>query len=344
MIAYADAYEGRLGGEPICGTLQHAPACGSITARGCRQAQARAVGGMRARHETLARDVRLIHAHRFQAVYGYRRMLMQPTRQGWRHIGRDQVLHIMRTRGVRGVRRGRVPAATRPARSRGGREDSVKRELHACAPGRLHVADITYVKLASGSFAYVAFVTDVYARRIVGWAASQSQHTRSPPLAALDQAITWSSRHGNPQGLIHHSDHGVQCIGTLYSTHLAEAGIQASTGTAGDGYDNALAETLNGAYRTELIKRVQPFDTVEALQQATFDRASWWNNQRLHQHLGYRTPAEAEAEYYQTQAVQTAIKNQQTSMNKNQSISNTSELHIHAQDMNGNQTNKPEQA
>ena len=319
MIAYADAYEGRLGGEPICGTLQHAPACGSITARGYFQARKRDVSVMRARHETLARDVQLIHAHRFKAVYGYRRMLMQPTRQGRRHIGRDQVSHVMQTRGVR---RGRVPAATRPARSGGGREDSVKRELHACAPGRLHAADITYVKLAGGSFAYVAFVTDVYARRIVGWAASQSQHTRSPPLAALDQAITWSSRHGNPQGLIHHSDHGVQCIGTLYSTHLAEAGIQASTGTAGDGYDNALAETLNGAYRTELIKRVQPFDTVEALQQATFDRASWWNTERLHEYLHHHTPAEVEAEYYQQQAVQTVVKNQQTSMNKNQSTSN----------------------
>ncbi|MCI1832282.1 MAG: IS3 family transposase [Bifidobacterium sp.] len=227
----------------------------------------------------------------------------------------------MQTLGVRGVRRGRIPAATRPARSRGGREDSVKRELHACAPGRLHAADITYVKLANGGFAYVAFVTDVFARRIVGWAVSKSQHTRSLPLAALDQAITWSGRHGNAQGLIHHSDHGTQCIGTLYSTHLAEAGIQASTGTAGDGYDNALAETVNGAYRTELIKRVQPFDTVEALRQATFDWASWWNNQRLHQHLGYRTPAEAEAEYYQQQAVQTVVKNQQTSMNKIQSIS-----------------------
>jgi putative transposase len=180
MIAYADAYRSRLGGEPIHGTLQRAPACGSITARGCRQAQARAVGGMRARHETLARDVQLIHAHRFQAVYGYRKMLMQPTRQGWRHIGRDQVLHIMQTLGVRGVRRGRVPAATRPARSRGGREDSVKRELHACAPGRLHAADITYVKLAGGSSACVAFVTDVYARRTVWLGGIQESAHQKP--------------------------------------------------------------------------------------------------------------------------------------------------------------------
>ncbi|MEE8737542.1 MAG: integrase core domain-containing protein [Bifidobacterium sp.] len=141
-------------------------------------------------------------------------------------------------------------------------------------------------------------------------------------MAALDQAITWSSRHGNPQGLIHHSDHGVQYISTLYSTHLTEAGIQASTGTVGDSHDNALAETLNGAYKTELIKRVQPFDTVETLQQATFDWASWWNTERLHEYLHHHTPAEAEAEYYQQQAVQTVVKNQQTSMNKNQSTSN----------------------
>lgn len=180
MIAYVDAYESRLGVEPICRTLQHAPACGSITARGYFQAKKRDVSGMRARHETPARDVRLIHARRFQAVYGYRRMLMQPTRQGWRHIGRDQVLHIMQTLGVRGVRRGRIPAATRPARSRGGREDLVKRELHACAPGRLHVADITYVKLANGGFAYVAFVTDVYARRTV-WLGGIQESARQKP-------------------------------------------------------------------------------------------------------------------------------------------------------------------
>jgi transposase InsO family protein len=177
------------------------------------------------------------------------------------------------------------------------------------------------VKLANGSFACAAFVTDVYARRIVGWAVSKSQHARSLPLAALDQAIAWSRRHGGTKGLIHHSGHGTQCISALYSTHLAEAGMLAGTGSGGDSHDNALAETLNGAYRTELIKQVQPFESVEALQQATFDWASWWNNQRLHQHLHHHTPAEAEAEHYQTQAVQTVVKNQQTSMNKIQSTS-----------------------
>ncbi|MEE8737731.1 MAG: IS3 family transposase [Bifidobacterium sp.] len=308
MIAYADAYRSRLGGEPICRTVQHAPACGSITARGYFQARKRTVSGMRARHETLARDVQLIYAHRFTAVYGYRKMFMQLARQGWQQLGCNQVRNLMRHLGITGVRRGRIPITTRPARSRGGREDLVQRAFHADAPGRLHVADITYVKLASGSFACVAFVTDVFARRIVGWAVSASQHTRNLPLAALDQAIAWSSRHGNPQGLIHHSDHGTQCISALYSTHLAEAGMLAGTGSGGDSHDNALAETLNGAYRTESIKRVQPFDTVEALQQATFDRASRWNNQRLHQHLHYHTPAEAEAEHYQTQAAQTAGK------------------------------------
>jgi putative transposase len=303
MIAYVDAYKDRLGVEPICRTVQHALACGFITARGYFQAKKRTVSVMRARHETLARDVQLIHAHRFKAVYGYRKTLMQPTRRGWRHIGRDQVLHVMQTLGVRGVRRGRIPVVVV------GREDLVQRAFTADAPGRLHVADITYVKLANGGFAYVAFVADVFARRIVGWAVSQSQHARSLPLVALDQAITWSRKHGNAQGLIHHSDHGTQYISTLYSTHLAEAGMLASTGGVGDSYDNALAETLNGAYRTELIKRVQPFDTVEALQQATFDWASWWNTERLHEYLHHHTPAEAEAEYYQTQAAQTAIKN-----------------------------------
>jgi transposase InsO family protein len=166
----------------------------------------------------------------------------------------------------------------------------------------LHVADITYVRLASGSFAYVAFVTDAYARRIVGWAVSASQHTRALPLVALDQSIAWTVRHGDAQGLVHHSDHGTQYISGLYGTRLKEADILASTGSVGDSYDNALAESVNGAYKNELITRVAPFQSVQELETATFQWVLWWNNQRLHQHLNYQTPAEIEARYHQTKA------------------------------------------
>ncbi|QOL36734.1 IS3 family transposase [Bifidobacterium subtile] len=302
MIAYIDAHRARFGVEPICRTLRASLDCGFLTPRAYWQSKARAVSRMRARHEAMTRDIAVIHAHRFMAVYGYRKMHAQLIRQGWDGIGRDQVLRVMRSTGIRGVRRGRIPVATKPVRSRGGREDLVQRRFTADAPGRLHVADITYVRLASGSFAYVAFVTDAYARRIVGWAVSSSQRTRALPLVALDQSIAWTARHGDTRGLIHHSDHGTQYISSLYGTHLNEAGILASTGTVGDSYDNALAESVNGAYKNELITRSAPFGTVRALETATFQWVSWWNNQRLHERLDYRTPAEVEARYYQTKA------------------------------------------
>jgi transposase InsO family protein len=122
------------------------------------------------------------------------------------------------------------------------------------------------------------------------------------PLVALDRSITWTAGHGGTRGLIHHSDHGTQYISTLYGTHLEENGILASTGTVGDSRAFALAETVNGAYKTEPVRRSKPFETVRALETGTFQWVSWWNNQRLHQHLGYRTPAEVEARYYQTKA------------------------------------------
>ena len=152
----------------------------------------------------------------------------------------------------------------------------------------------------------MAFVTDAYARRIVGWAVGTSQHTRTLPLVALDQSISWTARHGQTTGLIHHSDHGTQYISALYGTHLTPAGILASTGSVGDSYDNALAETVNGAYKSELIRRSKPFESVHALEQATFPWVSWWNSQHLHESLGYRTPCEVETLYHQQQAISIA--------------------------------------
>ena len=302
MVAYIDTHRHRFGAGPICTVLRAALAGGFLTARAYWQAKKRAVCRMRARHETLARDIQVMHAHRFQAVYVYRKVHRQLIRQGWSRIGRDQVLHVMQELGIQGVRRGRIPITTRPARSAGGRPDLVERRFTAEAPGRLHVADVTYVRLASGSFAYAAFVTDAYARRIVGWAVGTSQHTTRLPLIALDQSISRAARHGDTRGLVHHSDHGTQSISGLYGTRLNQAGILASTGSVGDSYDTALAETVNGAYKTELIKRSDPFESVHALEQATFQWVTWWNQERLHQHLDYRTPAEVETLYHQTKA------------------------------------------
>ena len=156
------------------------------------------------------------HAQRCMAVYGYGEMCAGRRRQGWTGIGRGQVPGVMRSLGMRGVRRGRIPVTTGPARSQGGREDLAQRRFTADAPGLLQVADITYVRLSNGSFAYVAFVADAFARRIVGWAVSAGQHTRELPLVALDQSIAWTARHGDTQGLIHHSDHGTRYNSALY--------------------------------------------------------------------------------------------------------------------------------
>ena len=221
-------------------------------------------------------------------------------------LGRDQVLAVMRGLGIRGVRRGKAPVTTRPAKGTGGRPDLVERKFGAEASNRLHVADITYVRMADGRFGYTAFVTDVFARRIVGWACATTMRTEDLPLQALEQAIAWAANHGGTDRLVHHSDHGIQYIGLVYTTKVKEHGMLPSTGTVGDSYDNAMAESVNGAYKTELVWRRKPFADLKDLELATFRWVSWWNSKRLHRSLGYRTPEQVETEYYQNQAAQAA--------------------------------------
>ena len=242
------------------------------------------------------------------AVYGYGKMHAQLVAQGWdpAEVGRDQVMNIMRELSIRGVRRGRTPVTTEPAKGTGGRPDLVDRRFEACAPNRLHVADITYVRMANGSFGYTAFADGVYARRIVGWACAMTMNTQELPLRALEQAVSWAASHGGADGLIHHSDHGTQCIGMVYATGVMEYGMLPSTGIVGDSYDNAMAESADGAYRTELVWRRKPFADLKGLELATFRWVSWWNSKRLHRSLGYRTPEAVETEYYQHQAAQAA--------------------------------------
>lgn len=176
----------------------------------------------------------------------------------------------------------------------------------ACAPNRLHVADITYARIADGRFVYTAFVTDVYARRIVGWACATGMGTREPPLQALEQAISWASRHGGTQGLVRHGDHGARYIGTVCTTRVLEYGTLPSTGTVGDSYDNAMAESVNGAYKTELVWRSKPFRTPGEPELATFQWVSWRNTKRPHASLDYKTPQQVENEYYEHQTAQAA--------------------------------------
>ena len=166
--------------------------------------------------------------------------------------------------------------------------------LGLLGPLRLWVTDITYVRTRKG-FVYTAFVTDVFSRRIVGWALSDSMRTEALPLQALNQAIVCAKE---TTGLIHHSDHGSQYVSIVHNERLAEHGIAASTGTVGDSYDNALAENVNGSYKNELIHRRTWADVVD-VEIATFEWVNWWNESRLHQSLGYRTPAEVEAEFWE---------------------------------------------
>ena len=277
MAAYIDEHESRFKVGPICGVLSESLDCGFLTPRGYRMFRTRPVSRMRAGHEALARDILQIRSDFFMAVYGYGKMHAQLVAQGWdpAEVGRDQVMNIMRGLGIRGVRRGGTPVTTEPAKGTGGRPDLVDGRFEACAPNRLHVADITHVRMANGSFGYTAFVTDVYARRIVGWACAMTMNTQELPLQALEQAVSWAASHGGADGLIHHSDHGTQCIGTVYATGVMEYGMLPSTGTVGDSCDNAMAESADGAYRTELVWRRRPFADLKDLELATFRWVSW---------------------------------------------------------------------
>lgn len=212
MVAYIDEFKDRFRVGPIRRALAASLDCGFITPRGYRMFRSRPVSRMAARHEALARDILEIHADFFMAVYGYRKTHARLLARGWdpAEIGRDQVMNVMRESGIRGVRRGRTPVTTKPAKGAGGRPDLVERGFEAEAPNRLHVADITYVRMANGSFGHTAFAADVFARRIVGWACATTMDTGEPPLQALEQAMSWAASHGGTDGLVHHSDHGAQ--------------------------------------------------------------------------------------------------------------------------------------
>jgi len=293
MIAFIDEHRDRFGVEAICRTLG-ATACGFITSRAYRAAKTRPTSARALRDAILIEELRRIHAENY-SVYGVRKMHHAMVRTGWQ-IGRDQTARLMRAAGLQGVRRGRKPITTRPACEPDARPDLVERRFAAERPHQLWVADITYVRILGG-FCYVAFITDVFTRRIVGWAVSASLHTQGLPLLALEHALLSTGASRGREGLIHHSDRGAQYVSLAYSDALITAGVTASVGTVGDSYDNALAETVNGLYKAELIHAKRIWESVEAVELATMGWVHWWNTSRLHEALGYRTPAEVEAAY-----------------------------------------------
>ena len=283
MITYIDRHKDRYGVEPICRVLPIAPSTYHAARRWPPSARRR-------RDEQLKIEIRRVHAEHF-GVYGARKVWRQLHREGIT-AARCTVERLMGELHLEGVRRGKTyktttpDAAARPA-------DLVERDFSAQRPNQLWVADLTYVATWSG-FVYVAFVIDAFSRYLVGWQASRSLRT-DLALDALEMAI-WRRR-GGLDGLVHHSDRGSQYLAIRYTERLAEAGAVTSVGSRGDSYDNALAETIIGLYKTELIRRRGPWKGLGEVEYATLEWVDWFNHRRLLEPIGYVPPAEFEATF-----------------------------------------------
>ncbi|ACR29011.1 integrase catalytic subunit [Burkholderia glumae BGR1] len=245
------------------------------------------------RDEVLQPEIKRVWQANMQ-VYGVPKVWKQMNREGI-VVARCTVGRLMKLQGLRGAVRGKRVRTTNPDTSAARPLDRVNRQFKAERPNQLWVSDFTYVSTWQG-WLYVAFVIDVFARRIVGWRVSSSMSTDFV-LDALEQAL-YARQPGDDGTLIHHSDRGAQYVSIRYSERLAEAGIEPSVGSRGDSYDNALAETINGLYKTELIHRRAPWKTRESVELATLEWVAWYNHHRLMEPLGYIPPAEAEANYY----------------------------------------------
>lgn len=291
MISFIDEHRSVLGVEPICRLLPIAPSTYYEVV-----AKRTDVGRLSARERNdiaMKVEIRRVFNENFQ-VYGVRKVWRQLQREGF-DIARCTVARLMRMMGLQGIIRGKPIKTTVSDRSASCPLDRVNRHFKAPAPNMLWLSDFTYVATWQG-FVYVAFVIDAFARRIVGWRASRTAHAEFV-LDALDQALH-DRRPIHRGGLVHHSDRGSQYVSIRYSERLAQAGIEPSVGSVGDSYDNALAETINGLYKAEVIHRRGPWRNFEAVEFATLEWVDWFNNQRLLEPIGNITPAEAEERYY----------------------------------------------
>jgi len=297
LKAYIDRYRDAYGVEPICKVLQIAPSC---YRRHAAQRRNPALRCDRAKRddEVITEVQRVWHAN--MQVYGADKVWKQLNREGI-GIARCTVERLMKRLGLQGVRRGKVVRTTVSDTSAPCPLDRVNRQFKAERPNQLWVSDFTYVSTWQG-WLYVAFVIDVYARRIVGWRVSSAMHTDFV-LDALEQAL-YDRQPQNSDALVHHSERGSQYVSIRYTERLGEAGIEPSVGSRGDSYDNALAETINGLYKTELIHRRAPWKTKESVELATLQWVHWFNHIRLLEPIGYIPPAEAEANYWRQHANQ----------------------------------------
>jgi putative transposase len=309
-VDYIDQHRERFGVEPICAALRAegiAVAPSGYYAHKQRQPSRRALSDA-ALAETI--EATFWGRDKGRGVYGARKMLAQLRRDGvtgleGRPVARCTVERLMRELGLRGVRRGQPVITTRPDRQSERAPDLVERDFHAEAPNRLWVVDLTYVPVWTGTV-FTAFVSDVYSRRIVGWRCATSMPTELP-LDALEMALWTRERAGHTtegrlDGLVHHSDAGSQYCAIRYGNRLAEAGAVASIGSIGDSYDNALAESVIGLYKSECVRRDGPIRTVEDLELATASWVHWFNTRRLHTGIGNVPPVEYEQSYYAHQS------------------------------------------
>ncbi|WP_119184532.1 IS3 family transposase [Sphingomonas turrisvirgatae] len=291
MVSFIDAHRKVYGVEPICRVLPIAPS--TYHAHTARRIEPTKRSARARRDDALGPEVRCVFEENFR-VYGVRKVWRQLRREGF-DVARCTVARLMRAMGLAGVIRGKPVLTTISDRAAPCPLDRVNRQFRAPAPNMLWVSDFTYVATWAG-FVYVAFVIDTYARRIVGWRASRTAHA-SFVLDALEQALH-DRRPVHRGGLVHHSDRGSQYVSIKYTERLAEAGIEPSVGSVGDSYDNALAETINGLYKAEVIHRRGPWRNFEAVEYATLEWVDWFNHRRLLEPIGNIPPAEAEEQYY----------------------------------------------
>jgi transposase InsO family protein len=291
MIAFIDDHRRAYGVEPICAVLPIAPS--TYHTHAARRADPSRLPVRAKRDARLMPEIARVFEENFQ-VYGVRKVWRQLRREG-QDVARCTVGRLMQTMGLQGVIRGKPVRTTISDKAAPCPLDHVNRQFRAPQPNALWVSDFTYIATWAG-FVYVAFVIDAYARRIVGWRVSRTAHA-SFVLDALEQAL----HHRRPLhrgGLVHHSDRGSQYVSIKYTERLAEAGIEPSVGSVGDSYDNALAETINGLYKAEVIHRRGPWRSFEAVEFATLEWVDWFNHRRLLEPIGNIPPAEAEERYY----------------------------------------------
>jgi putative transposase len=292
MVRFVDDHREQYGVEPICAVVPIAPS--TYYEQKARQADPTRLSARAQRDARLQPAIQRVWDTNLQ-VYGVKKVWKQLNREAI-PVARCTVARLMRTLGLRGTVRGATTWTTRPETADARPADLVARNFTATRPNALWVSDLTYIATWRG-FVYVAFVIDAFARRIVGWRASSSLRS-DLALDALEQALYDRDTDGR---LVHHSDRGTQYLSIRYTERLAEAGIEPSVGSRGDSYDNALAESVIGLFKTEVIRRRGPWRQLEDVEFATLEWVAWWNTRRLLEPIGYVPPAEFEAAYYRRQ-------------------------------------------